>query len=133
MEEEEFFVTKSDTRNGLTPYIVDEKKRFKLRRQSILVNLCVFALLTALFSILFMYTLAKKSKEQDLQITTIFPFHNPKNRSQLLCPTGSSFDIATFTCKQCPSFCDACYHELQVRCARCFPTHYLSLAGQCVT
>lgn len=44
------------------------------------MNLCVFALLTAIFSLIFMYTLAKKSKEEEY-IGAVLPFHNPQNRT----------------------------------------------------
>lgn len=64
-----------------------------------MLNLGVFALLIAISSLIFMGWLAKKSRED--QKPNILPFHNPNNRSELLCPLNTSFDTSKFSCMSC--------------------------------
>ncbi|CAD8177700.1 unnamed protein product [Paramecium pentaurelia] len=126
-EEEEYFNINAE-HHPICDYNED-RQQHKQQNNKVLLNLGVFALLIAISSLIFMGWLAKKSRED--QKPNILPFHNPNNRSELLCPLNTSFDTSKFSCMSCSQNCEYCYHEYKQRCVQCIHPYKLK-QNQCV-
>ncbi|KAM3128512.1 hypothetical protein pb186bvf_019355 [Paramecium bursaria] len=99
-----------------------ERKEHKLHQSSTLINLCLFASCTLVMTIIFMYTLAKKSRELE-----ILPEHIDNQKLQ--CPQNTSFSPFDLTCIQCSQNCLECQPGLINKCVKCHPFYYLKNDG----
>ncbi|CAK95039.1 unnamed protein product (macronuclear) [Paramecium tetraurelia] len=126
-EEEEYFNAKAEHRPIFSQ--LEDRQQHKEQNKKVLLNLGVFALLTAISSLIFMGWLSQKSREDQKQI--ILPFHNPNDRSELLCPLNTSFDTSRFSCLECSQNCEYCYHEYTQRCVQCAHPYKLK-SNHCV-
>ncbi|CAD8168340.1 unnamed protein product [Paramecium octaurelia] len=120
-EEEEYFNINSEHHQICDDS--EDRKQHKPQNSKVLINLGVFALFIAISSLIFMGQLAKKSRED--KKPNILPFHNPNNRSELLCPLNTSFDTSQFSCMSCSQNCEYCYHEYKQRCVQCIHPYKL--------
>ncbi|CAD8089998.1 unnamed protein product [Paramecium sonneborni] len=126
-EEEEYFNINAERQPIFSN--IEDRQQHKQQNKQVLLNLGVFALLTAISSLIFMGWLSKKSRED--QKPNILPFHNPNDRSQLLCPLNTSFDTSQFNCQPCSLNCEYCYHEYNQRCVQCVHPYKLK-SNYCV-